>query len=196
MQPEIEAKFTNINHTDIRQKLEKLGAICEQPMTLFKRITVNSPEMRAKNAWMRVRNEGRKITMTYKQIDELSVTGVKEVEVEVSDFNESVALLMASIPQAWSSYQESKREIWQLDDVEIVLDEWPWLQPYIEIEAKTETAVRDIAAKLDLDWNDAYFGDVMVLYRLEYTHLTNEDTVGDIEAVRFGDELPALFVAD
>ena len=36
------------------------------------------------------------------------------------------------------------------------------------------------------------FGDVMVAYRAEYPHLTENDTVGRIESVRFDDPLPEL----
>jgi adenylate cyclase class 2 len=129
--------------------------------------------------------------MTYKQIDSLTLDGVKEIEVTVSDFDQTVALLAAAGLRQ-GSFQESKRETWQLNDVEIVLDEWPWLKPYIEIEGPSEQKVRDVAVQLDLDWSDALFGDVMVAYRAEYHHLTERDTVGNLAEVRFSDPLPGL----
>lgn len=90
------------------------------------------------------------------------------------------------------SIQESRRETWQLGDVEIMLDEWPWLKPYIEIEGPSEEQVRVVATQLGLDWNQAVFGDVMAAYRAEYPHLSEKDTVGNISEVRFSDPVPEL----
>src|SRR5690606_30924057 len=135
--------------------------------------------------------EGHRVTMTYKQYDELTVTGTKEIEVEVSDFTATVAILeQAGLPA--HTYQETRRETWRLGDVEIVLDEWPWVKPYIEIEGQSEKQLRECAAQLGFDWKDAVFGDVMAIYRLEYPHLTLKDTIGHVPVVQFDEPLPDL----
>lgn len=36
------------------------------------------------------------------------------------------------------------------DDTEVVIDEWPWLPPFIEIEGQSEDAVRAAATALVL----------------------------------------------
>ena len=90
------------------------------------------------------------------------------------------------------SFQESKRETWNWNDVEIVIDEWPCLKPYIEIESSSGERVKYFAEKLGYVWDDAVFGDVMVAYRAEYPHLSSTDTVGRIAEVRFEDPLPDL----
>ena len=191
MQSEIEVKFLSINHEDIRTKLHDLGAICEQPMRLMRRVTIETPELVAKNAFVRVRDEGHRVTMTYKQFDELSVDGAKEIEIIVSDFDAAIQLLSAAgLP--YTSFQESKRETWQLRNVEIVLDEWPWLSPYIEIEGETEGDLKSVAQELGLRWQDAAFGDVMVAYRDAYPHLQADQTIGRVSEVKFGDPLPEL----
>lgn len=191
MQTEIEAKFLNIDHDEIRAKLRAIRAECEQPMRLMRRVTIDTPDMKAKNAFLRVRDEGHRVTMTYKQFDELSVNGAQEIETTVGDFDAAVQLLEATGLVA-KSFQESKRETWKLGATEIVLDEWPWLKPYIEIEGESEEELRKVAGQLGLDWNEAVFGDVMAAYRAEYPHLTEKDTVGRIAEVRFGDPLPDL----
>lgn len=194
MQSEIEAKFLNVNHDDIRAKLQQVGAECVQPMRLMRRVTIENQNLIEKNAFVRVRDEGHRVTMTYKQFDALSVDGAKEIEVTVDDFETAVQLLEAAgLPS--QSFQESKRETWQLGDTEIVLDEWPWLQPYIEIEAPTEALVRDVAAQIGFDWEKAVFGDVMAAYRVEYPHLQMNNTVGHVKAVKFGDPVPDLLKA-
>ncbi len=89
-----------------------------------------------------------------------------------------------------SSFQESRRETWKLGSTEIVLDVWPWLNPYIEIESENEETVRGVAADLGLDWKNAIFGDVMAAYRTQYPHLKEYETVGNLDVVKFDDPVP------
>lgn len=65
------------------------------------------------------------------------------------------------------SYQESYREVWKLDDGEIMLDEWPGLRPFIEIEGPDESSVRSIVQKLGFDFEKGMFGGAGRKYELE-----------------------------
>lgn len=192
MQSEIEVKFVNVSFDDMRTKLAALGGTCEQPMRLMRRVAINSEFMKTgKDAFLRVRDEGDKVTMTYKQFDSLSVDGAKEIEVQVSDYDKTVAILaQAGLPAHTS--QETKRETWRLGDIEIMLDEWPWLNPYIEIEGHSEEALQTAAEQLGFKWEDAVFGDVMAAYRVQYPHLGLKDTVATLAEVKFGDPLPEM----
>ncbi len=191
MKIEYEAKFVNINTLEIRQKLQCLGGLLEKPERLMRRVTIDSPEMKQNKGYLRVRDEGDCVTMTYKQFDKLSVDGAKEHEVNVDNFEETIAILEATgLP--YTSFQESKRETWRLGDAEIVIDEWPWLAPYIEIEANDEHVVRETAEALGLSWGDAIFGDVMAAYRAQYPHLTPFDTIASIQNVTFDSPLPDM----
>ena len=191
MKTEYEVKFLDVDIDKVRKLLDQVGAKLEKPMRLMRRVTIDNDDLRAKNAFVRVRDEGDRTVMTYKQFDNLSVDGAKEHEIVVSSFDDAIALLgAAGLP--YQSFQESRRETWVWGDVEIVIDEWPWLKPYIEIESISEKHVRDFAEKLGYDWNDAVFGDVMAAYRVEYPHLSATDTIGTIAEVRFGDSLPEL----
>ena len=191
MKTEVEAKFLSVDLDGVRAKLNNLGAVCKQPMRLMRRVTIDNAAMKAKDAFLRVRDEGHKVTMTYKQFDELSVSGAKEIEVVVGDFEDTVELLK-QVGLPYRSFQESKRETWELGDIEIMLDEWPWLDPYVEVEADSEAKVKETAAKLGFGWKDAVFGDVMAAYRVQYPHLNEKDTVGNIEQVKFDQPLPDL----
>jgi len=194
MKTEIEAKFLDINQDEMRQKLKSIGAICKQPMQLMRRMTFATPEMKKRNGFIRVRDEGYRITMTYKQYDEMSLTGAKEIEITVSDYDQAVELIKASdIPV--KSIQEARREVWELDDVEIVLDEWPWLNPYMEIEAPSEEQVKDTAKKLGLDWDTAVFGDINEAFRVQYPHMKKEDAVYNLPHIRFDLPLPSILEA-
>ena len=192
METEIEAKFTQIDIADIRAKLRGIGAICHQPMRDMKRVTIDSPEMKAKNAFVRIRDQGDKIVATYKQFDSLTLHGAQEIEIEVNDFDKTVKLF-AAVGRPHFSNQESRRETWKLGEVEIVIDEWPWLDPYIEIEGPNEQSVKTVAADLKLDWGKAIFGDIMSAYKVQYPHIGPRDTIGNLPEVKFGAPLPDIF---
>lgn len=194
MQSEIEAKFLNINHDEIRAKLLELGAECEQPIRLMRRVVFHSPDMEAKSAFVRIRDEGHRVTMTYKQFDSHSIDGAKEHEIEVSDFDTAIALL-ESAGIVHDTFQESRRENWHLGDVEIMLDEWPWLAPYIEIEGPSEQHVRNVADQLGFAWEDAVFGGVANAYARQYPYI-GEAGMREINTnwpvIKFGNPLPDL----
>lgn len=194
MNTEIEAKFVNIDRDEIRAKLEKSGAVLEQVNRLMRRVVVHTPEMTTKNAFLRVRDEGYRTTVTYKQFDDDTVDGAKEHEVEVNNFDETINILSAS-GLIYDTYQESKRENWRLGNVEIMLDEWPWLNPYLEIEGKSEEAVKEVARMLGFDWTEAIFGGVANVYKNQYPHIGDEGNRiinQEWSTIKFEDPMPEL----
>ena len=194
MKNEIEVKFLQIDVEVMREKLQAVGAKLVKPMRLMRRAIVDHADLRLqkdKNGYIRVRDEGDKVTLTYKQFDALSIDGAKEIELTVSSFSDAIAFLEAA-GLIVRSFQESKRETWTLDEAEVVIDEWPWLKPYIEVEADDEVTLKNAAERLGFDWASAVHGDVMVAYRAEYPHLSLDDTIGTLAEVRFGTPLPAL----
>lgn len=195
MKNEIEAKFLDVDFDALRARLRAAGAVCEKPMRLMRRVMFNNPEMKVRHSWVRVRDEGDKVTAAYKQIDEPSANGVFEVETRVEDFDAMVQIFK-QIGIGGGSFQESKRETWRLNSVEIMLDEWPWLKPYIEIEGKSEAAIRAAAEELGFDYAHAKFGNVMAAYRAQYPYLKHGDTVGNLPEVKFGAPLPDMFKPD
>lgn len=192
MNTEIEVKILHVNHELVREKLHKLGAVCKKPMRLMRRVTFDNPAMKAKNGWIRVRDEGDKVTMGYKQTDSFDIDGTKEIETTVGDFDAAVAIFK-QLEIDGGSFQESKRESWVLGEAQIELDEWPWLDPYIEIEAPTVELVQEIVVKLGFSMSKAVSGDVMAAYREQYPHIGPKDTVGNLAEVRFDTPLPDIF---
>ena len=169
MQTEIEAKFLSVDHDAVRAKLRQLGATCEHPQQLMRRKNYDLPGdlLDKRHAWVRIRDEGSKVTMSYKQLNDRSLHGTKEVNLVVDDFQRAEELLLA-IGLVAGNYQETKRESWTLDGVQIELDEWPWIKPILELEGPSEAAVRAMAAKLGLDWQAAVHGSAEVSYQAEY----------------------------
>lgn len=194
MKTEIEAKFLRVNTDQLRAKLESVGAICRQPMVMMRRVIFGNEVIDAKNAYLRVRDEGHRINVTYKQFDEISLTGAKEIEFSVSDYDDAIALFKAigAVPKG---DQEARREIWKLGEVEIVIDEWPWIDPFIEIEAPTEALVKQTAEKLGFEWKDAAFGDIMIPYLDKYPNTPKDEFIYNLPKIRFDDPLPDMLRA-
>jgi len=66
------------------------------------------------------------------------------------------------------SYQETKREIWELDNVEVCIDEWPFLEPFVEVEGKSEKTVKAVSQKIGFDYSKACFCAVGLIYSKKY----------------------------
>jgi adenylate cyclase class 2 len=195
MKTELEVKFADISIEAIRAALKAAGAVCEQPMRLMKRALVEEPHHQAEHAFIRIRDEGDKVTLTFKRRADpaaAAIDSVKELEVEVSDFDKTVQIFSEAGWQ-YKTFQESKRETWKLNGVEVVIDEWPWLKPYIEIEGDSETAIKATAEQLNLDWSDVIFGHIDALYEQQYDFREGIRGVIDLAEVRFDMPLPSEF---
>lgn len=163
MPPEIEATFIDINKNRLREKLRQAGARLVQPEILMRRVVFDVDE----RTFVRVRDEGNKVTMSYKHLDDLSLSGMKEICLEVDDYEKAIAFVKAC-GLRMKADQETYREEWELDDVEITIDTWPWIPSYAEIEGMNEDAVKVVAEKLGFDMNDAMYGSVDQVYKVYY----------------------------
>jgi len=190
MDIECEAKFINIDKNDIRKRLAKAGAKLVRPEFLQKRIPFHLPkEKRSKDVWLRVRDEGDKITMSLKMVTGDKIEDQKEICLEIDNFDRAVQLLTA-IGCEPKSYQESKRELWKLDGAEITIDEWPFLEPLVEIEGPSEEAVKTVSEKIGFDYSDAIFGGVGKLYKMKYG--IPPDKINNYPKIVFNMENPFL----
>jgi hypothetical protein len=87
--------------------------------------------------------------------------------MEVDNFNKAVELLTAMGCRN-KAYQESKREIWRLDNAEVTIDKWPFLETFVEAEGQSEKAVKAVSEKIGFDYGKALFCVVGTLYRMKY----------------------------
>lgn len=169
METEIEAKFPDIDADVLRSVLKGKGANLEHPEVLMRRKNYDYPDRRLEKTggWIRVRDEGDKVTLSYKQLNDRTLHGTKEVNVTVDDFDKACSFL-ESIGMAAKAYQETRREKWTHKGVEITLDTWPWVPTFIELEGPTEELVREVAGDLGLDWSKAMHGSVETIYQMHY----------------------------
>ncbi|NJL97018.1 CYTH domain-containing protein [Candidatus Gracilibacteria bacterium] len=164
MTTEYEIKFLQYPDNVI-QTIQELGGTQIFPKTLFKRVMFDTEEMKTKRAWLRLRDEGKKITCTYKQVvADGTIEGVKEIEVVVDNFDEQKELL-EQVGLRSRNYQENYREEWELNGVKIDMDTWPIVGTYIEVEGNSEEEVRKVCSMLDLPYEDGIFDTTDVIYK-------------------------------
>jgi len=184
MKTEVEAKFLDVVPEELREKLKQHGAQLIQPEVLMRRKVFDYQDARLEKigAWIRVRDEGNKITMSYKRLVDRSFQGTKEITLTVDSFDAACDFLSAAGLDS-RSYQETKRETWQLDGCEVTIDTWPWIPAFTELEAETEAEVEAAAAKLGFDWNQAMHGSVETAYQ-KYYNVTEEE-IDHLEEIKF-----------
>ena len=190
MKPEIEAKFLDIDRDALRAQLRSIGAECVVADRLMKRRNYDFPDLRLDkehNGWARVRDEGAKVTMSYKQLNNYELDGTQEVILTVDDFDAACSFL-ESIGLTLRTVQETRRESWELGDLKIDLDEWPWAKPFVEIEGPDGQSLKKIAAELGFDWGQARFGDVWSVFSAEYEIKYGD--LNDIPAITFHEPVP------
>ena len=166
---EIECKFLNVDKTKLEKTLAELGA--EKKFSrLFKRNVFDFPDLRLhkESSWLRVRDEGDKVTMSYKQRQGVEEggqdKGMTEIEVVVEDF-EKTADILKSIGMITKFYEENRRTLYMLDGAQVTIDEWPLIPQYVEIEADSWQIVEDTASKLGFDLKDKKVNSTMQVYK-------------------------------
>lgn len=168
MQIEYEATFTNIDKDSMRTTLRSVGATLERPEYLQRRTVFNLPQAnQITGGWLRIRDEGDRITLSIKVVDGDRIEDQKEACITVSDYQEAEVIL-TTLGAERKAYQETLRELWLLDGVEITIDTWPFLEPFIEVEGETEEAVKAASEKLGMNWTDARFCSVAPLFSEKY----------------------------
>ncbi|MFF3762592.1 class IV adenylate cyclase [Streptomyces sp. NPDC001922] len=165
-QHEYEAKFLNIEVDAVLGRLRSAGAEQAFPKTLFTRLIFENDEVQG-GQWLRLRDEGGKTTLTLKQVtDATHIHGTTEIEIEV-DSLEKTAEMLTALGLRQVRYQQNYREEWQLDGVTYDFDTWPDLPTFLEIEGPSEEVVREAVATLGLNYDEARFGSIDLIYKSE-----------------------------
>ena len=167
MKKEIEATYLSIDKEHVRKKLKSLGFSLITPEYMMRRKTFDFSHVApGRNKWGRVRQESDKVTMTVKEVRGSGINDTYEVELVVNNFDTACAFFEAcNIPA--KAFQENMREVWRRDNVEVTIDTWPGLDPFVEIETETEKAVREVSKELGFDFEKAVFGSIDLVYEKE-----------------------------
>ena len=165
MQTEFEAKFF-VDVEKIQQKLQDLGAVCVRNNGLMRRYVFDVPGK--DSHWLRVRDENEYVTLALKSYKpDGGIESVKELEMKVSNFDVAV-LMLETLGYTKSLYVQNYREIWNLHDCLIMIDRWPGLDPFVEIEGLSKQSVHAVAALLGFDMQHAMYGPNRLLYEQRY----------------------------
>lgn len=166
MHKEYECTILEVDVNSFISKIEKMGAkkISEfnQKRYVYDFNPIN------KNKWIRLRTDGKTSTLTIKEIvDKNEIDGTNEIEIEVSSF-ENANKILNELGYVARNYQENKRIKYTLDGIEIDIDFWPLIPPYVEIEGKNENDVRKMIERLKIDKNMITTLDVASIYNQIY----------------------------
>ena len=148
MKTEYEVRILEINQIEMIKKLEQFGATKRGEFDQKRYVYDVKPVQNGK--WIRLRTNGKKTTLAYKDIVSNTIDGTKEIEFEVSDINKAEEF-MNKIGFDYRSLQENKRIQYVLDGVEIDFDTWPMIPTYMEIEGENEEQVNAMIEKLGID---------------------------------------------
>ncbi len=186
---EVEVKFLDIDPVALQKKLESIGAR-KVGEFFYRRYVFDYPDLRLNTdgAWLRLRDEGDKVTLTYKKrkgkgsSHEENDQGMHEVEVEVNDF-EKTRLLMLELGLVDKFYEENKRIRWEKDGIEFDIDTWPAIPTYLEIEATRWDEIDKAIRLLELNPDDRKIFSTHQIYaqhgihELEYSRVTFDGLV-------------------
>ena len=151
MATEIEKKYrvTATQIEALRARLQAVGAKAEGAE--FEVNTVYAgPGLEPRLRLLRLRRAGARAVLTFKErpLTEAPIKQQREDETEVADAD-ALAAILEGLGYRPALVYEKRRETWQLDEAEIVLDELPfgW---FVEIEG-AEAVIHAVEHKLELD---------------------------------------------
>ena len=163
---EIEVRFLEIDVDDLIQQLEKLGAQKNSDSQFDEWVYVR-PEWDDISGRVRIRSDGQKSQIAYKETRQGTDKGNVEIEFEVSDPDRAVKF-MDKMGLEFKRHQQKRRIAYHLDGVSIDIDFWPKIPPYVEIEAVSLKEIEKTAKKLGLEMENACTLDAMQVIRQIY----------------------------
>ena len=150
---ENEIKILGIDVSDITARLGESGF--EVSRELFFRRVIYNVIPQNPNEWIRLRTDGEYTTLTYKKFLGDLIDGVEEVEVEVASFDQ-FRILLGRAGLKEKSYQENRRVLFRssTNPLEVSIDFWPKIPPYLEIEGESPTAVEAAVTGFKLEQHE------------------------------------------
>jgi adenylate cyclase class 2 len=143
---EYEYNFYNYNKKEVISKIKELGGK-KIGHYVFKVMVFIHP-FKKEGTYIRVRDEGHRVTMTFKFKDDKSEF-TNESEIIINNFDSAVNILFG-IGCTKKYYYEKLREIWNLKNSEIAFDNAPGSPEDMEIESPTKKELDQIVKLLDI----------------------------------------------
>ena len=70
-----------------------------------------------------------------------------------------------------------------------MIDEWPFLEPFVEVEGKSKKRLKISVKKLGFNYNKAIFGPVGILYSQKY-NVTEKFVNNEVKKILFNSKNP------
>ncbi len=162
MHTEYEVRILEIDVEKIREKLESLNATKEWDCIQKRYVYDFIPKVDSK--WIRLRTNGKKSTLTIKNVVTSEIDGTQELEIEVDNF-ERTNLILKELGYEPKAFQENRRVQYILNGVEVDIDYWPQIPTYLEIEGPSEDAVYNVVEALGFTRDECTSKDVDNIYK-------------------------------
>ncbi len=146
MPVEYEYSFVKFDKKTIIDKIKENNG--EYIGTYIFRVQVFIHPFNAKGTYIRVRDEGHRITMTYKRKN-FKTKFDDEYEIKIDNFDTAINMLVG-IGCKKKYYYEKIREIWKLKNTEIVFDTNPGIEDRMEIESNTQDELNEMVTLFNL----------------------------------------------
>jgi adenylate cyclase class 2 len=167
--------------TQFRQHLIDAGAELISPKIYEKNLRYDTPwqSLQLQGKLLRLRQD-RAVRLTFKGPAQEAANSEarvrEELEVNASDFD-TLAGILERIGLEPVQVYEKYRETYEMDNVEIVIDQMPF-GDFVELEGE-ERDIRETAGKLGLDWRERILANYLSLmakakdfYQLTFNDLT------------------------
>jgi adenylate cyclase class 2 len=174
---EYEAKALDIDVAGVRHRITAAGGRRLGEVLLRRFVYDVAPGDSSR--WIRLRDDGTQATLTVKEIAHDGIDGTTETETTVGDFASTHDLLQR-IGFTAKSYQENRRESFELAGGRLEIDTWPLIPAYLEIEGDSRDHVVSVASMLGLS-ADQLTGENTVKVYARYGI-----DLGELSELRFG----------
>ncbi|MES2223416.1 MAG: CYTH domain-containing protein [Patescibacteria group bacterium] len=165
---EIEVRFLEIDKEDLIAKIKALDGEDLGEKKLEETIFYDKERKWAeRHRLVRIRDNGKKIKLSYKEHMSHSIDGSEEVEFEITDKIAGTKFLEKIDLKAFR-FQEKLRHTLSLGDITFDIDTWPRVPTYVEIEGPDEKSLKEVVLKLGLDWADAVFENAGFIIEKRY----------------------------
>lgn len=136
--------------------------------------------------WIRLRQTGDETTITIKRIvnskGEYELDAVNELEISVPSIEDGKQLL-EDLGYFFVRHQIKMRIAYDYKNTEIVIDKWPRLEPYIEVEGPTKKEIEEVVSLLGykdedaivINTDDVYAQIGIDIYSKEYSDLAFDE---------------------
>lgn len=124
--------------------------------------------------WVRLRKSGDKVTITVKhilgasiknEIKEYAIDGVREIETNIDSLQIGKKLL-EELGYFYRNYQEKKRISYRYNNVNIDIDFWPLIPPYMEIEGSNSDEIYELVSILGYSADDVKIMNTDAVYQI------------------------------